>query len=381
MPERKDYYGILGIERSASKDEIKKIRRRLAQKWHPDVNPSEEAKEQFQLIEEAYKVLSDDQQRAFYDQYGHAPNQPEDGRTDGFEFRTSVDGNFSDIFDNIFSEFGDMFGGAGGPRSARSAKGRDRELSIDFTLEEIATGINKSIRLPVVVQCEECKGTGKSSHRETTICSDCKGSGKTKVNRGSFFLQRTCTTCRGEGYLTHTPCENCDGHGYKNKVRRLSVTIPAGVEQNDLIRLPGKGDAGRNEGPPGDLYIRINEIPHPFFRRKGNDLHCEIPVSVVKAALGATVEIPTLKGTSNMEIPPETQNGDIVTLKGEGIKRYDSKRGGNLKCHINVETPVNLNPRQASLLRELQASMDDDSAEHYPRSGRSWFEKVKEFFE
>ena len=378
MPEKRDYYEILGVDRGASADEIRKSFRRGAMRCHPDRNPSPEAEAQFKELQEAYSVLSDDEKRANYDQFGHARPGPGGG---GFGFRTSFEGSFSDVFDNIFSEFGDMFGGAAGPRSNRSAKGRDRELSLDVTLEEIATGVNKSIRLPVVAQCNDCRGSGKNSRHETVICPACKGSGKSKVNRGAFVLQRTCMECKGEGYLSHSPCDACEGHGFVEKVQRLSVNIPAGVEQNDLIRLPGKGDGGRNGGPPGDLFIRINQIPHPFFRRKGDDLHCDIPISVFKAALGSVIEIPTLTGTSQLEIPPETQNGDVIDVKGEGIKGYNSKRSGSVKCHMNVETPVNLNQKQTELLRELQASMDEDTDEHYPKSGDSWFEKVKGLFD
>jgi len=381
MAEKRDYYDVLGVERSASRDDIKKSFRKLAMKHHPDRNQGNEAAEAaFKEVHEAYSVLSDDKKRANYDRFGHTQGNPHG--EGGFEFRTgNFDGSFSDIFDNIFSEFGDMFGGAAGPRSARPAKGRDRELSIDITLEEVATGINKSIRLPVVAQCEECRGSGNSAHNETRLCEACGGSGKTRVNRGSFVLQRTCTECRGEGYVTHNPCESCEGRGYKSRTQNLSVNIPAGVEQNDLIRLSGKGDAGRNGGPAGDLFIRVNEIPHPFFKRRGDDLLCDIPVSVFQAALGDVIEIPTLDGTSKIDVPPETQNGDVIRVRGEGIKGYRSSRRGAIKCRINVETPVNLSPKQTEMLRELQASIDQDSAEHYSKSGRSWLHKVREFFD
>ncbi len=347
-------------------------------KCHPDRNPGDsQAEAKFKAVQEAYSVLNDESKRARYDQFGNV-----DGGNDSFGFRNSGfhEGSFSDIFDNIFGEFGDFFGGHAGPRAPRSAKGRDREVSLDLTLEEVAQGVSKIVRMPTVLECNYCRGSGRSARSETSICATCEGSGKIQTNRGSFILQRTCHDCRGEGYTTQSPCGHCKGKGYTTQSLKWSVNVPAGIEHNNLIRLQGKGDAGRNGGSAGDLYIRINQIPHPIFKRQENNILCEIPISITGAALGITVATPTLKGMSKVEIPAETQNGDIVTLKGEGIRNQRSGVTGDLLCRIFVETPINLKPQQKELLRKLECSIEEDDTEHSPKSSQTWLEKMKGIF-
>lgn len=374
MNPKRDYYEVLGLQRGAQKDEIKKAYKRLAGKYHPDRNEDKKgAEDKFKEVQEAYSVLADDQKRAAYDQFGHAANGA-GGHGGGFG---GFGGGFGDIFDDIFG--GDIFGG--GRRARRPAKGRDRELSIDLTLEEVAEGVIRYVRIQTRETCGKCKGSGRSLHTETALCPTCKGSGRSTSNRGAFILQRTCQTCGGEGHITHSPCEECAGEGVTATKQELAVTIPAGVEKGDLIRLSGRGDAGTLGGPHGDLYIRVNQIPHPIFARKGDNLYCDVPVSFPKAALGSSVEIPTLKGTTTIDIPPETQNGDLIVADGEGLKGHRARRKGDLRCRIVVETPVNLNAEQVGLLKQFEESLEENQERHSPESSRSWFEKVKDLFD
>jgi molecular chaperone DnaJ len=370
---KKDYYEVLGVNRDASDDDLKKAYRKLAMKWHPDRNPDNpKAEEHFKEAKEAYEVLGDPQKRAAYDQFGHAGVDPAAaaGAGAGAGF-----GGFADAFGDIF---GDIFGGGGRGRSS-VFRGADLRYNLEITLEEAARGTETRIRIPAMETCETCHGTGAKPGTQPTTCTTCGGHGQVRMQQGFFSIQQTCPKCHGTGKMIAQPCATCSGSGRVKKHKTLAVKIPAGVDEGDRIRLSGEGEAGGNGGPPGDLYVVIHIKPHPVFTRDHNDLHCEMPVSFTTAALGGEIEIPTLDGYAKIRIPAETQSGKIFRLRGKGIKGVRSTTHGDLLCHVVVETPVNLTARQRELLQEFEAISNKDSARHNPRA-KSWMDRVKEFF-
>jgi molecular chaperone DnaJ len=373
MATKKDYYEILGVNRDASEEEIKKAYRKLAMKYHPDRNPDNpKAEEHFKEVKEAYEILSDAQKRAAYDQYGHAGVDPTaagmGGGAHGFA-------NFADAFGDIFS---DIFGGGG--RRSNVYRGADLRYNMEISLEEAARGTEARIRIPVMAECDVCHGTGARPGTQPVTCPTCGGHGQVRVQQGFFSIQQTCPACHGSGRVIKDPCPSCHGDGRVRQHKTLSVKIPAGVDEGDRIRLSGEGEAGVNGGPPGDLYVVVHLKPHPIFRRDGADLHCEMPISFTTAALGGEIEIPTLDGYAKMKIPPETQTGAKFRLRGKGIKPLRSNERGDLYCHVVVETPVRLTERQKELLRELEEINQRDAHKHSPRS-KSWMEKMKDFFQ
>ncbi|MBM3373987.1 MAG: molecular chaperone DnaJ [Betaproteobacteria bacterium] len=372
---KKDYYEVLGVNRDASEDELKKAYRKLAMKWHPDRNPDNpKAEEHFKEAKEAYEVLGDAQKRAAYDQFGHAGVDPSAaaGAGAGAGF-----GGFADAFGDIF---GDIFGGAGGGRGRSSVfRGADLRYNLEVSLEEAARGTETRIRIPAMESCETCHGSGAKPGNQPTTCTTCGGHGQVRMQQGFFSIQQTCPKCHGTGKMIASPCPSCSGSGRVKKHKTLAVKIPAGVDEGDRIRLSGEGEAGGNGGPPGDLYVVIHIKQHPVFTRDHNDLHCEMPVSFTTAALGGEIEIPTLDGYAKIKIPAETQSGKIFRLRGKGIKGVRSSTHGDLMCHVVVETPVNLTARQKELLQEFEAISSKDSARHNPRA-KSWMDRVKEFF-
>jgi len=372
---KKDYYEVLGVNRDASEDELKKAYRKLAMKWHPDRNPDNpKAEEHFKEAKEAYEVLGDAQKRAAYDQFGHAGVDPSAaaGAGAGAGF-----GGFADAFGDIF---GDIFGGAGGGRGRSSVfRGADLRYNLEVSLEEAARGTETRIRIPAMESCETCHGSGAKPGTQPTTCTTCGGHGQVRMQQGFFSIQQTCPKCHGTGKMIASPCPSCSGSGRVKKHKTLAVKIPAGVDEGDRIRLSGEGEAGGNGGPPGDLYVVIHIKQHPVFTRDHNDLHCEMPVSFTTAALGGEIEIPTLDGYAKIKIPAETQSGKIFRLRGKGIKGVRSSTHGDLMCHVVVETPVNLTARQKELLQEFEAISSKDSARHNPRA-KSWMDRVKEFF-
>jgi molecular chaperone DnaJ len=365
---KRDYYEVLGVAKNASDEEIKKAYRKLAMKHHPDRNPDDKgAEDKFKEAKLAYEVLSDSEKRSAYDQFGHAGvNQQGAGGFGG--------GGFSDAFGDIF---GDIFGGGGGQRRDRVYRGADMRYNLEIGLEEAARGTETKIRIPSLEECGTCHGTGAKTGTEPSTCTTCGGHGQVRIQQGFFSVQQTCPRCGGSGKMIANPCETCHGEGRVKKHKTLSVKIPAGVDNGDRIRLAGEGEAGVNGGPSGDLYVVIHQKEHPVFKRDGDDLHCEMPISFATAALGGEVEIPTLDGHAKIKIPAETQSGKVFRLRGKGIKGVRSHAAGDLMCHMIVETPVNLSERQRELLRELESL--SPGRNNNPRA-QSFLDKVKSFF-
>ncbi|WP_018150447.1 molecular chaperone DnaJ [Leeia oryzae] len=369
---KKDFYDILGVNRDASDDEIKKAYRKLAMKYHPDRNPdSKEAEDKFKEAKEAYEILSTPEKRQAYDQYGHAGVDPQAGMGGG----GAGFGGFADAFGDIF---GDIFGGG----RARNGvyRGGDLRYNLEISLEESARGCEKQIRIPSMDECNTCHGSGAKPGTQPKTCTTCGGHGQVRMQQGFFSIQQTCPACHGSGKVVSDPCRDCSGVGRIKTHKTLSVKIPAGVDEGDRIRLSGEGEHGQNGGPPGDLYVVIHMKAHSVFQREGNDLHCEMPISFATAALGGEIDIPTLDGKAKIKIAAETQSGKIYRLRGKGIKGVRSNTYGDLLCHVVVETPVSLTDRQKELLREFESIAEGDAATHNPRA-KSWMDKVREFFE
>lgn len=371
---KKDYYEVLGVNRDASEEEIKKAFKKLAMKFHPDRNPDNpKAEESFKEAKEAYEVLSDDQKRAAYDQYGHAGVDPSMGGGAGFGGFNS--GNFSDAFGDIF---GDIFGGARNQRS-NVYRGADLRYNLEISLEDAAKGTETKIRIPVQTSCETCHGSGARPGTSPVTCTTCNGHGQVRMQQGFFSVQQTCPKCHGTGKMVKEPCPTCHGGGRVKQNKTLNVKIPAGVDEGDRIRLSGEGEAGVNGGPTGDLYVVVHLKEHPIFQREGANLHCEMPISFSTAALGGEIEVPTLDGAAKMKIPAETQTGSVFRLRGKGIKPLRSSEHGDLMVHVVVETPVRLTEKQKELLREFESSTQADAGKHSPKN-KSWVDKARDFF-
>ncbi|MCX8602122.1 MULTISPECIES: molecular chaperone DnaJ [unclassified Gilliamella] len=377
---KKDYYETLGVSKSATEAEIKKAYKRLAMKYHPDKNQDNkaEAEAKFKEVKEAYEVLTDAQKKAAYDQYGHAAFEQGFGGggagAGGFGGFSGFGGGSA--FDDIFSDF---FGGGRG-RAQSPSRGADLQYNITLTLEEAASGVSKEIKVPTWVTCSVCHGQGTEKASDVVTCDTCHGAGVVQMRQGFFAVQQECPTCHGRGKVVKNPCKKCHGEGRVQKTKTLSVTIPAGVDTGNRIRLSGEGEAGLNGAPAGDLYVQVQVKPHGIFERDGTNLHCEIPINIVLASLGGEVEVPTLNGKVSLTIPAETQTGKMFRLRGKGIKSLRGNSVGDLYCHVVVETPVNLTGKQKELLKELGESLKaDKNAKHSPKE-KSFFDKVKKFF-
>jgi molecular chaperone DnaJ len=372
---KRDYYEVLGVNRDADDDEIKKAYRKLAMKHHPDRNPDNpKAEEIFKEAKEAYEVLSDSQKRSAYDSYGHAGVDPQAGMG-GFGAGAQGFGGFADAFGDIF---GDIFGGGRG-RSSNVYRGADLRYNLEISLEEAARGAETRLRIPTMDECEACGGSGARRGTEPKTCPSCHGAGQMRVQQGFFSIQQTCPRCHGTGRVIPDPCPSCRGAGRVKQHKTLQIKIPAGIDEGDRIRLAGEGEHGVNGGPAGDLYVQVHIKAHPVFQRDHDDLHCEMPISFTTAALGGEIEIPTLDGAAKIRVPNETQSGKVFRLRGKGIKGVRSQSHGDLLCHVVVETPVNLTERQKDLLRELEAISESDGSRHNPRA-KSWMDKVRDFF-
>ncbi|AFV00563.1 molecular chaperone DnaJ [Simiduia agarivorans] len=368
---KRDYYEVLGVERGADEKELKKAYRRVAMKFHPDRNPdNKEAEDKFKEANEAYEVLSDAQKRAAYDQYGHRGVEGMAGGGGGGQGF----GNFSDIFGDVF---GDIFGGGGGRGRGGPARGSDLRYTLDLDLESAVKGTTVKIKVPTLVACEPCDGTGAKKGTKASTCTTCGGIGQVRMQQGFFSVQQTCPNCRGRGTIITDPCTSCHGQGRKEETRTLSVKVPAGVDTGDRIRLAGEGEAGEAGGPPGDLYVQVHVKEHSIFERDGRNLYCEVPISFVDAALGGELEVPTLDGRVKLKVPAETQTGKMFRLRGKGVVPVRGGSPGDLMCKVVVETPVNLSNKQKELLKEFQSTMTGDK--HSPRQS-SWFEGMKNFF-
>jgi len=373
---KRDYYTVLGLNRDASEEAIKKAYRKLAMKHHPDRNPDDKASEdRFKEAKEAYEVLTDGRKRQAYDQFGHAGVDPSAGFGAGARGAEGF-GGFSDAFGDIF---GEIFGAQRGGRGNGVYRGADLRYNLELGLEEAARGTEAKIRIPTLEECATCHGSGAKPGTQPKQCHSCHGRGEVRVSQGFFSIQQTCPTCHGTGKFVADPCGTCQGAGRLKKHKTLSVKIPAGVDQDDRIRLSGEGEAGMNGGPSGDLYVVVNLKPHAVFQREGADLHCEMPISFAIAALGGEIEIPTLEGHAKIKIPSETQSGQVFRLRNKGIRPVRGSVTGDLFCHVAIETPVKLTSRQKELLREFEAINEDDPGAHNPRA-KSFMDKVRDFF-
>lgn len=369
---KRDYYVVLEVSRTATEAEMKKAYRRLAMKYHPDRNPDDhEAEDKFKEAKEAYEVLCDPQKRAIYDQHGH----------EGLTARNGGGFNASDAFSDIFGDvFGDIFGG--GRRGGRSQvyRGADLRYDLELDLEQAVFGHEASVEFTTLGECEPCKGSGAAPGSKTVTCETCNGAGQVRMQQGFFAVQQTCPRCKGRGQTISQPCDSCLGQGRVRRKKTLAVKVPQGVDNGDRIRLSGEGEAGRNGGPPGDLYVEIRVREHPIFERDGSHLSCEVPVSFATATLGGTVEVPTLGGNVELKVPGETQSGRVFRLREKGVKPVRGGATGDLFCRVVVETPVNLTEEQRALLRKFDETMRDSSRNHSPRE-RTWLDGVKRFFE
>ncbi len=370
---KRDYYEILGVEKSVSEQDLKKAYRRVAMKFHPDRNPDDKAaEEKFKEASEAYAVLSDSEKREAYDRFGHSGVEGMGGMggAGGGGF-----GNFSDVFGDVF---GDIFGGGGGGRSRGGpARGSDLRYTLELSLEDAVKGTNVKIRVPTLISCKTCDGSGAKSGTKPTGCTTCGGVGQVRMSQGFFSVQQTCPNCRGKGSIITDPCNSCKGHGRVEEEKTLSVKVPPGVDVGDRIRLAGEGEAGTDGGPSGDLYVQMSVKDHEIFQREGKNLFCEVPIGFVEAALGGEIEVPTLDGRVKLKVPAETQTGKLFRLRGKGVTSVRGGAAGDLMCRVVVETPVSLSGKQKELLKEFQASMT--GTKNSPRQN-SWFEGMKSFF-
>jgi len=373
---KRDFYETLGVAKNASEEEIKKSYRKLAMKYHPDRNPDNKASEEkFKEVKEAYEMLTNPDKREAYDRHGHAGVDPNMGGGGGFG-----GGGFADSFGDIF---GDIFGGgAGRGRSAgpQVYRGADLRYNLEITLEQAAHGFDTTIRVPSWDKCDTCHGSGAKPGTAPVTCTTCAGHGQVRMQQGFFSVQQTCPKCHGTGKIIPEPCASCGGAGRIKRNKTLEVKIPVGIDNGMRIRSSGNGEPGTNGGPSGDLYVEIHIKQHAVFQREGDDLHCEMPISFAKAALGGEIEVPTLNGKVSFTIPEGTQSGKIFRLKAKGIKGVRSGYPGDLFCHVAIETPVKLTDKQKDLLRAFEESTTEGGAKHSPQS-KSWKDKVKDFFE
>jgi molecular chaperone DnaJ len=372
---KQDYYALLGVQKGAGADEIKKAYRKLAMQCHPDRNPGDKAAEQkFKDISEAYDVLKDEQKRAAYDRFGHAAFEGGAGRGPGggdFGFGAG----FADIFDEMFGEFM----GGGGRRGGQAQRGSDLRYNMEIGLEEAFRGKQATIRVPTLAGCETCQGTGAAPGSKPSTCAHCHGAGRVRAQQGFFTIERTCPICQGAGRVIEKPCPSCAGQGRQRKEKTLAVNIPAGVEDGTRIRLAGEGETGVRGASPGDLYIFISVAPHRLFQRDGANIYCRVPISMTRAALGGALEVPTIDGgRAKVSVPAGTQSGHQFRLKGKGMSVLRSPARGDMYIQAVVETPMNLTKRQKELLEEFEKASED--AKTSPES-EGFFAKVKEFFE
>lgn len=374
---KRDYYDVLGVERSTGESELKKAYRKLAMQHHPDRNPDDAgAERKFKEINEAYDILSDAEKRAAYDQYGHAAfdGAGQGGaRAGGFDFSST----FADVFDDLFGDFSGQ--GGGGRRSSARSRGADLRFNLEISLDDAFAGKKAQIRVPTAVTCDSCKGSGAEGNSAPSACPACAGRGRVRAQQGFFTIERTCPTCQGAGRIIENPCHTCEGAGRVRREKTLSVNIPRGVEDGTRIRLAGEGEAGARGGTPGDLYIFLSLAPHRIFQRDGTHIYCSVPIPMTTATLGGNIEVPTVDGgRARVTIPGGTQNGKQFRLNGKGMPQLRGNTRGDMYIEAIVETPVNLSKRQKDLLKEFTS--EGGGRQTSPQS-EGFFTKVKELWE
>ena len=371
---KKDYYEILGVDKSCDDKTLKSAFRKLAKEYHPDHNAGKpEAEAKFKEISEAYERLKNPESRAAYDRYGHAAFDGSGGRGN---YSGGFDGNFSSAFSDIFNDFFGDFSNSTRSRET-SNRGSDLRYNLEITLEEAYSGKSDTINVPMNTECSGCKGNGGENGEAPIVCPNCQGSGKTRASQGFFMIERSCTSCNGSGQIVVNPCKSCGGQGRVKKPKKLSINVPAGVEDGNRIRLSGQGEAGLRGGRTGDLYIFVSIKPHKFFQRDGSDLYCNVPVSMATAALGGQIDIPTIDGSKlSVSIPEGSQNNKHLRLRGKGMPILRQKNFGDLHLQISVETPVNLSKKQKQLLEEFQKISNE---KNNPVSD-SFFKKLRDLW-
>ena len=378
---KRDYYEVLGVQKDAGEDDLKRVYRKLAMKYHPDKNSGDsEAEKKFKEINEAYEILKDPQKRAAYDQMGHDAFSGGAGSAGGFGdggfggFHGGA-GGFSDVFDEVFGDF--MRGGSGGQKPPRRTGG-DLRYDMDITLEEAFSGLEKSIKVEKMSSCSKCKGSGASSNAKVKTCGTCGGRGKVRTQQGFFTLERTCSSCQGEGQTIDNPCSSCSGSGRTRQSKTLNVNIPAGIDEGSRIRLSGQGEAGIRGGASGDLYVFVGIKEHPLFTREANNIHCQVPIPMTTAALGGSVEVPTVDGSrARLTIPEGTQSARQFRLKGKGMSVFRRSSRGDMYVHILVETPMNLSSKQKQLLHDFDSL--NKGKKTSPQSD-GFFDKIKKIW-
>lgn len=381
-----DYYKILGINKGADADEIKKAYRKMAMKYHPDQNKdSKEAEDKFKEVNAAYDVLKDEQKRAAYDRFGKAAFDGSMGGGGGagggnpFGGGGFQGGNFSDIFEDMFGDF--MGGGRAGGGGTSARRGSDLQYAMDISLEDAFKGLEKTISVPINDTCDKCEGSGAQKGQKAENCPTCKGAGRVRAQQGFFTIERACSTCGGEGQVIKDPCKGCSGSGRVRREKTLKVNIPKGIDSGRRIRLSGEGEAGMRGGPAGDLYILIQVKPHKFFKRDNANLYCRVPIAMTTATLGGEIEVPTIAGKrAKLKIPGGTQTGQQFRLREKGMPVLQSTSVGDMYIEIFVETPVNLNSKQKEVFKKLDKDMSGkDGKKHSPESS-GFFDKMKDLW-
>ena len=368
MANKRDYYDVLGIERSASKDEMKKAYRKLAAKYHPDRNQgNEDAAEKFKECSEAYSVLSDDKKRSNYDRFGHSA-----GGSDGFGFSSGGFEGFEDM--DLGDIFGSFFGGGRSRGGNSRRQGADLKVSMEITFKEAVFGVEKTVTLQRESACNSCSGSGAAKGSERITCTRCKGSGQTRVTQGFFSVAQTCSACSGQGSKVNNPCSSCSGRGLTNSRDKVTIRVPAGIEHGATLRVNGEGEAGLHGASRGDLYVAMIVRAHDFFEREHENIICKVPIGFAQAALGSEIEVPTLEGQSKIKIPKGTQSGKVFRLRGKGVPSLRGYGRGDQLIYVIVETPTKLNDKQRKLLEEFA----EISGEDVQPMCKSFLQKVKD---